>query len=170
MIITLFAQPYDLSAIGFYFEDVETFKAKSKTLKNDYGDDVEEFEIQFIDSDDEIDSNLAMAFEINQANIAVFLKCADEWEVWEKFHFIIAVGECGHSFDYTSVQPDEFDVDIYGAETLKELAEKFVEEGIFGEIPESLQHYIDIDAIARDLAVDYNEVTIAGNSFVYHCG
>jgi len=51
----------------------------------------------------------------------------------------------------------------------KELAEHFVDEGFYGEIPESLQFYIDYDAIARDLAVDYSEITIAGTRYVYAC-
>lgn len=89
---------------------------------------------------------------------------------WEKFQFIIAVGECGYSFEADTVSSDNFDVDIYGVESLKELAEQFVDEGVFGEIPESLQCYIDIDAIARDLGMDYSETTIAGNNFVYRCG
>ena len=149
MTITLYAQPYDLAATGFYFEDVETFRAKSRALKNDYGQPVEEFEIQFIDSDDEIDCALAKAFDINQVNIAAFLKCADEWEDWEKFHFILAVGESGYSFDPETVHPDAFDVDVYGVESLKELAEQFVEEGLYGEIPEHLQNYIDYDVVVQ---------------------
>jgi antirestriction protein len=170
MTITLYAQPYDLAATGFYFKDSESFRTKSRGLKNDYGDIVEEFEIQFIDGDDEIDCVLAQAFGINQANIAAFLNCASEWEDWEKFHFILAVGECGYSFDPDTVRPDDFDVDVYGVETIKELAEQFVEEGLYGEIPEHLQNYIDYDAIARDLSCDYSETSIAGNSFVYRCG
>jgi len=170
MTVTLYAQPYDLAATGFYFKDSETFQKKAANLKNDYGQMVEEFEIQFIDSDDEIDCALAKAFGINQVNFAAFLNCAGNWQDWEKFHFILAVGECGYSFDQKTVRPDDFDVDVYGVETLKELAEQFVDEGLFGEIPEPLQCYIDYEAIARDLSADYTETTIAGNNFVYRCG
>ena len=56
----LHAQPYDLSATGFYFEAVEEFDAKAKANRNDYGQQVEEYEIQFIDGDD-IDCDLAKA-------------------------------------------------------------------------------------------------------------
>ena len=94
----------------------------------------------------------------------------EEWEDHEKISFIIAVGECGYSFDPQSVHPDDFDVDIYHLGSLKELAEEFVEDGLFGEIPERLQFYIDYDAIARDLAVDYSETTIAGEQLIYRCG
>ena len=36
-----------------------------------------------------------------------------------------------------------------------------------GDIPEHLQFYIDYDAIARDLAVDYSEIVIAGEYLIY---
>ena len=48
----LFAQPYDISANGFYFDTVERYDDKAKSLRNSYGEPVEEFEIQFIDGDD----------------------------------------------------------------------------------------------------------------------
>ena len=60
-----------------------------------------------------------------------------------------------------------FGEDLY---TLRELAEQFVDEGLFGEVPESFRFYIDYDAIARDLAVDYSETTIAGSRIIYRCG
>ena len=36
MTTTLHAQPYDLAASGFYFEDAQTFATKSAALRNDY--------------------------------------------------------------------------------------------------------------------------------------
>lgn len=61
------------------------------------------------------------------------------------------------------------DVDIYEVSSLRELAEHFVEEGLFGDIPESLQFYIDYDAIARDLGMDHTHNVIAGTPLVYRC-
>ena len=49
------------------------------------------------------------------------------------------------------------DCDLYEDMTMRELAEEFVDEGLFGEIPARLQYYIDYDAIARDLQMDYTE-------------
>ena len=47
-----------------------------------------------------------------------------------------------------------------GCETLEDLAAELVEEGCFGDIPESLRNYIDYEAIARDLEFDsYYETT-----------
>ena len=80
---------------------------------------------------------------------------------------IVAVGEAGYSFDPDSASPSDFDVEIYRVDSLKELAEQFVDEGLFGDIPEHLANYIDMDAIAFDLAMDYTETKIAGERLIY---
>lgn len=162
----LHAQPYDLDANGFYFESMEDYARKAKQNRNRFGDVVEEYEIQFIDGDD-IDCALAKAWGINQASIEGFFKACDEWEDYQKKIFIIAVGEIGHCFDPEDVHPEEFDVDLYHVDSMKGLAELMVEEGLFGDIPEHLERYIDMDAIARDLAYDYTETKIAGETLIY---
>ena len=95
MIITLFAQPYDITAHGFYFETKEEFDGKASTLPNAYGEPVEEFEIQFIDGE-AIDAELAEAFGLNQANINEFVDAVETWDHWQKLTYIIVVGECGY--------------------------------------------------------------------------
>ncbi len=55
-------------------------------------------------------------------------------------------------------------------DSLKELAYHFVEEGLFGQIPDTIQCYLDYDAIARDLGMDYSEITIVGQRLIYRCG
>ena len=65
------------------------------------------------------------------------------------------------------VDPDHHGIDVYHVESMRELAEQFVEEGLCGDIPETLQFYIDCDAISRDLAVDYSEIEIAGERLIY---
>ena len=162
----LHAQPYDLSATGFYFESLEDCAEKAGKNCNAYGDRVEEYEIQFIEGDD-IDYALAKVWGINQANIGGYFEACDDWDDHEKRVFIIAVGEVGYSFDPETVRPDEFDVDIYHAENMAELAEQLIDEGLFDEIPEHLVRYIDMDAIARDLAMDYSETEIAGERLIY---
>lgn len=166
---TFYAQPYDIAASGFYFEDQEGFECRIGSISNDYGQPVEEFEIQFIDGE-AIDCALAKAWGINQANITRFLEVLDTWEDHEKLRFVIAVGECGYSFDPDTTSADDYDVDIYGEESLRELAERFVEDGLFGDIPESLRTYIDFEAIAYDLSFDYTEIQIGGERLIYRCG
>lgn len=168
MTTTLYAQPYDISATGFYFDSMEQYEELVPTVQNDFGDKVEEFEIQFIDGDG-IDCELAKAIGLSQANIRQFFECANDWQDWEKIHVIIAVGECGYRFE-TDTQPSDFDIDIYEEDSYRELAIRFVDDGLFGDAPENFQHYIDYDAIARDLEIDYGDCVINGERLIYRCG
>ena len=161
----LYAQPYDLSANGFYFEAAEEYASKADALRNDYGDPVEEFEIQFIDGED-IDCDLAKAIGINQANLKQYFEAVEEWDADDKTRVILAVGECGYTFEDDTL-PSDFDLDIYAFDTMRDLTEHFVDEGLFGDIPERLQFYIDYDAIARDLSFDYSEAEVAGQRLIY---
>ena len=59
---------------------------------------------------------------------------------------------------------DSFEVEIHDfrdnksfTDTYELLAEEFVDEGLFGEIPKSLEYYIAYSCIARDLRMDYTE-------------
>jgi len=169
MTLLFYAQPYDISAEGFYFRDFEEYTKRATVAKNQHGDKVEEFEIQFIDGD-QIDCELAKAWSINQANIARFIAVADEWDEEEKICFILAIGECGYSFDPDTVNLSDFEIDVHRVDSMHDLAIEFVEEGLFGDIPERFQFYIDYDAIARDLSIDYAEVIIAGERLIYRCG
>lgn len=165
----LFAQPFDRSAKGFYFEDYEQYFERASVLKNDYGDPVEELELQWIDGDD-IDCDLAKAWGVNQANLKDFFDALVDWDERQKIRYIIAVGECGYSHEQVANNPDDIDIDIYELNSLKELAYEFVEEGLFGDIPERLQGYLDYEAIARDLSMDYSEITFNGTNLIYRCG
>ncbi|MEM0955448.1 MAG: hypothetical protein AAGI24_15015 [Pseudomonadota bacterium] len=48
---TLYAKPCDISATGFYFESADDYDTKSKKAVKDFGQPVEEFEIQSIDGE-----------------------------------------------------------------------------------------------------------------------
>ncbi|MCE8000997.1 MAG: antirestriction protein ArdA [Rhodobiaceae bacterium] len=165
----LHAQPYNISATGFYFETVEEFDRKAKVNRNRHGQHVEEYEIQFMDGED-IDCALAKAWGVNQANLAGYFSAVEDWDEHSKQIFIIAVDEVGYSFDPESVSPDDFDMDIYHLESMKALAEQFVEEGLLGDIPDHLASYINMDAIAHDLGFDYVETSIAGERLIYRAG
>ncbi len=166
--IKLHAQPYDISANGFYFETAEEFQTKFKDNKNDYGDPVEEYEIQFIDGED-IDVDLQKAWGLNQANYADYLDAASDWDEDQKIRYIIAVGECGYSHDQVAGNPDQIDITLYECDSMKELTEQFVDEGLYGDIPKSLEFYIDYEAIARDLSIEYSQTTIAGTHYIFLC-
>lgn len=168
MTVTLHAQPYDISATGFYFEDEDTYDKEVKQVRNDFGGPVEEFEIQFIDGED-INCELAKAMGLSQGNFRQFFQWAEDWDKEEKIRFIIAVGECGYHFDETT-DPDYFDIDVYFEDSLRDLAIDFVDQGLLGDIPDNLKNYLDYDAIASDLEMEYTHTVIAGQDWIYRCG
>lgn len=166
MTVTFYAQPYDISAAGFYFTDEQSYLEKINGITNDYGDKVEEFEIQFINGL-VLDSKLAQAIEPNQCNIIPMMNAMNTWTEDQKIRIIIAVYDGGADFDFGTDNPDDLEIDIYIDMTLKDLAYEFVDEGLFGEIPDHLANYIDYEAIAYDLRYDYSETRIAGENYVY---
>lgn len=123
MTVALHALPYDITAAGFYFHNIEDYQVLTAKAVNSYGHPVEEFELQFINGNP-IDAELAKAFELNQSNIGHFLKAAAEWSEDQKIRFIIVAGEGGHSFDPTSGNIDDLDIEIYEIGSLRELVEQ----------------------------------------------
>lgn len=160
-----FAQPYDLSAHGFYFADYEEYQTKATALRNDYGDPVEEFEFQFIDGD-ELDSTLFQALRVDQASLKAYLTFIETADKDEMIKIIIA-DDAGYTVDLDDL---DFDIDIYPNTNIRELAEQFLDDGLFGEIPENLRFYIDEELVARDLGYDYSEITIDGVGYCYRSG
>ena len=164
----LYARPYDISAEGFLFDSAENFTEQASKLKNAIGQPIEEFEISLFDGD-EIDRALADAWRLDQANFTAFICAAEQFNDHNKIRFIIVVGECGYSFDPAKDHLDDLDIDIHEVDSLKDLVEQFIDDGLFGSIPENLAGYIDVDAIARDLSFDYTETTVAGKRLLYDC-
>ena len=82
---------------------------------------------------------------------------------------IICIDECGYRFNLGSDTPDQFEIDLYEMNSMKELAEYFIDEGLFGDIPTHLENYIDYQAIAYDLSMDYTETIICDQRLIYRC-
>lgn len=62
---------------------------------------------------------------------------------------------------------ESFQTAYYGEmESYKALAEQLVDDGLFGNIPESVARYIDYEAIGRDLKADYT--IVSGYCFYYY--
>ena len=166
--IKLYAQPFDCTATGFFFSSGADYREKAANNRKSCGQLVEEYEIQFIDGE-AIDAALADALGLSQANHERFFEIVEDWSSDQKLRFILAVGEAFHAFDIYSDDPDDLDIDIYFLSSLRELAEEFVDEGLFGDIPDRIALYLDYDAIARDLSADYTETQVAGVPLIYRC-
>ena len=72
-----------------------------------------------------------------------------------------------HGYNYDYSLGVYYDAYIGKYESLEELAEEFIEQGLFGDVPENLYHYLDYEKIARDLSYDYTHHT-TGHVFCDH--
>jgi len=168
MAFLFYAQPRERSIEGFYFRTFREFESQLATLRLAYGDACQDLEIEFIQGG-ELDCELAKAWGINQANLSRFFEVTDQWSEEEKITFILAVRECGCSFDPDTVKPSDFDVSVYRIDTTRESAIQYIQEHLFDGILEHFQSYMDYDAIADDLERYYAETIVAGERLIYRC-
>ncbi len=166
--MTLFyAQPYNTSVEGFYFKSAEQYAEKSQDLTDPFGQPVEEFEIQFINGG-QLACELFEAWRPGQSEVGTFIEACGDLSEEAFLTAIIALRDLGYRPADVLDDPDNLPITLYRVDCLKELAEQFVEEGLFGEIPERLDFYLDYGAVARDLSIDgYTETIVAGERLVY---
>lgn len=157
------ATPYDISAAGFYFSTLEDFLQRSASHRNEHGDPVEEYEIQFIDGDNYA---LFQAIGVNQANLKLWLEALEDLDQHDAVKAIYLAEHHSYSADEAL---DHLD-DVYLFEgTPREYAESYVEDtGLLNEIPDSLRTYFDIEAYARDMVLggDITQIEIMGRTWV----
>ena len=93
---TYHATPYDISAAGFYFQTHEEYLKQSASHRNEYGDPVEEYEIQFIDGDN---YRLFGALGINQANLKNWFERFEELDGDDVIKAIYLAEDMGYAMD-----------------------------------------------------------------------
>lgn len=157
------ATPYDVSAAGFYFDDYEEYQTKARNYKNDFGEKVDEFEIQFIDGDN---YQLFNALGINQANLQQWF---NDFENLEGEELIKAIYLAEYSGEKMSDILDNLDnVGLFEGNA-KEYAEEYLEDsGLLSDLPENLRYYFDVEAFARDMILggDISEIIIMNTSYI----
>jgi len=158
------ATPYDISATGFYFSSFEEYQEKAASHRNEYGDPVEEYEMQFIDGDN---CTLFSALGVNQANLEQWFDEFEDMPEDEAVKVIYLAGGLG--LDMSSITPNRID-EVYLFEgTAREYAENYIEDtGMLDSMPETLRYYFDYDAFTRNLELngDISSVEINGKTYI----
>ena len=160
---TLHAQPYNIDATGFYFENADDFITKMETLTDSYGQPVEEFEIQFIDGDD---AQLFNAIGINQATLSVWFDEVEPLEYYEKVSLYYLVAQLGYSVADALDQVSEPNI---SQERMEQAAEQLFDEIYLSEIPAYLHSYIDYKQFAYDLKIGGDLCEFEYNGETYTC-
>lgn len=167
--VSLYANPYDIEASGFYFSSIEEFEQKAKGRTNNYGQPVEEYGFDFIDGLP-LHCALAKAIGSNLCNLDKFFEVVETWSDDEIIKACIMFGEgILHLCEWDNYEAsDADDLQLWEDMSFTDLAEHFVDEGLFGDIPERLAGYIDYQAIGRDLSYDgFSKVEVGNYSFIY---
>jgi len=159
------AIPYDISATFFYFKSWEDYKAKQAAHRNQYGDPVEEYEIEFIDGDS---CDLFNTLRVNQYTLALWFEVYEELDdeddlikVW------YLVNHMGYSLEKVAARLE--DVHFYEGTPEEYARESMEESGLFDRVPEMVVRYFDYDAYACDLMAggDITAWNIDGKDYVF---
>ncbi len=157
------ATPYDISAMGFYFQTYDDYVQQAASHTNENGDHVEEYEIQYIDGDT---YKLFEELGINQANLSQWF---DDFEDMDGDDVIKAIYLSDYNGCGINDVLEQLDDVMLFEGTALEYAEQYIEDtGMLDEIPESLRNYFNTEAFARDMVLggDITEIIISGTSYV----
>lgn len=75
---------------------------------------------------------------------------------------VAAFMENGADFDY-AIEHRENGIVHYDVSDMSDIAYKYVEEGLMGEIPEHILGYIDYEKLGRDLSLEGTFIELNGN-------
>ena len=155
--------PYNIGAVGFYFETYAEYVEKSESLRDNIGNVVEEFEIDVIDGTQE-EVQLATAMGINQGNLEACLDVLDRDESnWPALFYLLDNGIVNDLAEAL----DKVDDVCLSPCSLLDAATELFDECYAHEIPDLVRNYIDYEAFARDcrLGGDMNEFEFAGTTY-----
>lgn len=143
----LYANPYDITASGFYFESFEEFEEKAKRTRNDSWELVEEFEIEFISGDN---PKLFAAAEIDQAKLEIWFEemdhISDDSDEGLAIRYLLE--DVGMSLE--DALRRYHDVRIYRGR-IEDYAAGLIDEHF--DLPTIAVRYFDFEAFARDLVL-----------------
>lgn len=142
-----FAQPYRIGAQGFYFTDLDDYAAKAALARDDDGQPLEEFEIQYIDGND---AELFEAVRVNQANLHQWFELVAEAGSDED-RSLVAIHLAGLGYPMTEIADKLDDYSVYHG-SAADYAEEYVRDCF--QLPEGIAGYIDYELLGRDLELE----------------
>ena len=160
---TLYANPYNIDAAGFYFESAGEFTEKAQNLTDRYGNQVEEFKIDFIDGDD---AALFNACSISQVNLNTWFDDIEALDDHEKINLYYLLNVAGYTLNQAINKVDEPSIT---QSSLRDAAEELFDECWLPSVPESIRYYIDYDKFARDCELGGDIAEFEYNNQTYTC-
>lgn len=161
-----YANPYNTSAAGFYFESIEELEVKSAALKDEFGLPVEELEIDAIDGTREEMELFEMA-EVTQSDIAEFIEFIEDSdeETWPAVYFLLERYTL-YTLEAAISRAEECNV---VQSSLLDAASNLFDECYGYSIPEELSIYIDYEKFAADIEYGGDMVEFEFGGKTYTC-
>lgn len=147
---------------GFWVELPCNLDEVLERLAASTGEDVDEMEVFINDFETEINGlEISENSNISDLNdLAEQLESLDKCDL-EKLEAILEAD--GGSLENALDNIDDYI--YYSNMSLEDVASEMIDEGVFGDIPDSIINYIDTSAIARDLG--YDGYTETENGVIY---
>ena len=158
---TLFAQPYNPEASGFFFHSASDFENKAECLQDLGGNKVEEFEIQFIDGKD---AELFEACRIDPSNLSIWFDDIEEMHDDQKAALYFLITAFRLSLDEAMRKVNH--VSLFRGDA-KSAARELFDEHHAPAIPENLRGCFDMDKFAHDYKIggDFREFRFGGRAY-----
>jgi hypothetical protein len=156
------ATPFSIDATGFYFESLEDYETKSKCTFDRFGNFVEEYEIQLIDSEN---TELFLACNINQANLHIWF---DTIEIMQDCEKVCLFYQLTNGFDLM-IALEKIDEPCITESSLRDAAEQLFDDCYLHSIPQSVQYYIDYEKFAHDCQIGGDMTEFTYNGTTYTC-
>lgn len=147
---------------GICFETLDFYNWACQPLKESGLWEVKNINFEFVDGTP-IERELFEAIVVNEASLERYFETL-QWALKDQEKFIIAVTEGGYHIDH---DPDSDGVEIFYVENYYDIAEQAIENGLYGEVDETLKSYIDYYKLGKHLALNYSRKRIAGRIIFY---
>ena len=149
---------------GFWINLPSDLEEVLENLAKSTGEEIDKMEVFINDYETDVDGlEIGEHTDLETLNeTAEELESLDECDL-EKLQAILEAD--GGSLEDALENMDDYI--FYNGQSLEDVASEMIEEGVFGDIPESIINYIDISAIARDL--DFDGYTETENGVIYRC-
>ena len=155
---TLYANPYDITYTGFYFDSTDQFNQELSQAH------YEEVEIDYIAGDN---PKLFQAADIHQGNVDLWFDELDQYS--DDGHEAISISYLLDFYDIEEAIKRHDEVIIYRGSIADYAAELVEDVYPLDELPDIIKHHIDYDSIARDLELNSEVAEVGHNVWVVNC-
>ena len=155
---TLYANPYDTSYTGFYFDSSEEFDLKLSNAK------YEEVEIDYIDGDNPL---LFEAAKIHQCDIDTWFSSLDNFS--DTDNEAISIGYLMDLYDTDVAIQRYSEIVLFNGDIADYAFELVADVYSLDQLPDLIRNHIDYDSIARDLELNSEVTELSRNVWVVNC-